>query len=53
MYFCSVIENNVCIQWAEFGITVEQAFALGGAFLSVTILAWSVRFIYSVVLNRF
>lgn len=53
MFVCAAVENNACTQWVEFGITIEQAFALGGAFLGVTILAWSVRFIYSVVLNRF
>ena len=53
MFLCAAVENNACTQWVEFGITVEQAFMLGGAFLGVTILAWSSSFIYKVVLNRF
>lgn len=54
-YSCVELTDNVCTAWAESYLpllTMTDAMQIGGAFLSLTALAWGLQIVARLILNR-
>lgn len=54
-YSCVELTDNVCTAWAESylpSLTMADAMQIGGAFLSLTALAWGLQIVARLILNR-
>ena len=56
LYLCSKLENGNCVEWLSFsdsvGLSVADAFAIGGAMLAISALAWGLGLIARTIINR-
>lgn len=54
MFFCVEVIDNVCSSWAQAGdiLTLEDALAIGVAFLSLSGLAWGLGLVAKIIINR-
>lgn len=54
MFFCVEVVDNVCSSWLQSGdiLTLEDALIIGGAFMSLSGLAWGLGLVAKIIINR-
>lgn len=54
MFFCVEVVDNVCSSWLQAGdiLTLKDALTIGGAFMSLSGLAWGLGLVAKIIINR-